>query len=81
MPIYRIAIPAHVIFDVKAETAEEALQYAREVQLENDLGWDLPGGLQGPCWIDGHARCYVNTEAPAPTHEDVQDERDESELL
>jgi len=81
MPIFRIAVAAYVIFDVKAPTEEEALQHAREVQLENDCGWDVPGGLQGPGLLDGHARCYINTFAPAPTHEDVQDERDESELL
>lgn len=81
MSIFRIAIPAYVIFDVKAATEEEALQHAREVQLENDCGWDVPGGLQGLSLIDGNARCYVNTEAPAPTSDDIQDERDESELL
>lgn len=46
MSIFRIAIPAYVIFEVKAATEEEALQHAREVQLENDCVWDVPGGIQ-----------------------------------
>jgi hypothetical protein len=80
VPFFRIAIPGHVVFDVRADTASEALQTAREVQLDNDCGWDVSGvEVRRPGLIDGVVRCYIDTEAPAPTEADIQDERDEDQ--
>lgn len=75
--IYRIALAAHVIFDVQADSAEKALKLAREIQLDNDYGWDVPGGLIGDGLLDGNARCYIDTDAPAPEDDAIQEERDE----
>ena len=75
--IYRIALAAHVVFDVKADSAEEALKLAHETQLGNDHGWDVPGGPIRDGLLVGSARCYIDTSAPAPANDAIQEERDE----
>lgn len=74
MPIYRIALPAQVIFDVHATDEAAALATAYEVQQEYIDGWSLPGGLElaGKKLPDPGARCYVDSDAAAPTRDAIQ---------
>ena len=63
MKIFRIQVPAVIMFNVQAETPEEALAIAESVRLENDSdGWDVDLTLDDEKLEDAAGRAYLDSE-------------------
>lgn len=74
---FRIQVPAVVIFNVQAETPEEALAVAECVRVDNDdNGWDVDLNLDGEEMDDAEGRAYLDSNKLATplTEDDIVDE-------
>lgn len=60
---FRIQVPAVVMFNVLAETTEEALAIAERVRVDNDdEGWDVDLALDGEELEGAGGRAYLDSE-------------------
>lgn len=58
---FRIQVPAVIMFNVQAETPEEALAIAERVRVDNDdNGWDIDLALDGKELDDADGRAYLD---------------------
>lgn len=60
---FRIQVPAVIMFNVQAETPEEALAIAERVRVDNDdNGWDVDLALDGEELEYADGRAYLDSE-------------------
>ena len=81
MGVYRIQVPAAIVFSVTASSPEQALVIAETIRLDNDdEGWDIDLTLDGEFLDDAGARAYIDSGAlrePLTEHDiiDVEEEQ------
>ena len=66
--LYRIQIPAIIMFNIKADSPEAAVKLAEQVRNENnDEGWDIDLYLDGEEMVDTNGRAYTDEDAIGAT--------------